>query len=44
MEVNFFQILLIDVTLIDVTCLKDGTYCANKKWIPEYMRHRRLKG
>ena len=41
MEVNRFQIVLIDVTL---TCLKGGTWCANKKWKHEYMRHRRLKG
>ena len=29
---------------IFVTCLKGGTWCANKKWKPEYMRHRRLRG
>ena len=27
-----------------LTCLEGGTLCANKKWKPEYMRHRRLKG
>ena len=26
-----------------LTCLNGGTLCANKKWKPEYMRHRRLK-
>ena len=35
MEVNSFQILLVDVTY-----LKCGTWCANNKWKPEYMRHR----
>ena len=30
--------------ILSVTYLKCGTYCANKKRKPEYMRHRRLKG
>ena len=30
--------------ILYLTCLKGGTYCANKKWKPKYMRHRRLKG
>ena len=30
--------------ILSLTCLKGGTYFANKKWKPEYMRHRRLKG
>ena len=30
--------------ILSLTCLKGGTSCANKKWKPEYMRHRRLKG
>ena len=29
---------------IALTFLKGGTWCTNKKWKPEYMRHRRLKG
>ena len=39
--VNSSQILLVDVT--SLTCVKCGTKCANKKWKPEYMQHRRLK-
>ena len=38
---RFDKILLIDI--LSLACLKGGTYCANKKWKPEYMRHRRLK-
>ena len=30
--------------ILSLTCLKDGTVCANKKWNPEFIRHRRLKG
>ena len=30
--------------ILSLTYLKCGTWCANKKWKPEYMRHRRLKG
>ena len=30
--------------ILSLTCLKGGTYCANKKWKPPYMRHWRLKG
>ena len=30
--------------ILCLICIKDGTYCANKKWRPECMRHRRLKG
>ena len=30
--------------ILSLTYLKCGTLCANKKWKPEYMRHRRLKG
>ena len=44
MEVNSFQILLVDGHILSLTYLKCGTWCANKKWKPEYMRHRRLKG
>ena len=30
--------------ILSLTYLKCGTLCANKKWKPGYMRHRRLKG
>ena len=30
--------------ILALTCLRGGTWCANKKWKPEYMRHRRWKG
>ena len=30
--------------ILSLTCLKGSTWYANKKWKPEYMRHRRLKG
>ena len=44
MEVNSFQILPIDVTFyLYLIYLKCGTKCANKKWKPKYMRHRRFK-
>ena len=29
--------------ILSLAYLKCGTKCANKKWKPEYMRHRRLK-
>ena len=30
--------------ILSLTCLKCGTSCANKKWKPEFMWHRRLRG
>ena len=30
--------------ILSLKYLKCGTLCANKKWKPEHMRHRRLKG
>ena len=30
--------------ILSLTYLKGGNWCANKKWKPEYMRHRRLNG
>ena len=30
--------------LCHILCWKCGTWCANKKWKPDDMRHRRLKG
>ena len=30
--------------ILSLTCLKGSTYCANKKWRPECMRHRWFKG
>ena len=30
--------------ILSLTYLKGGTYCANNKCKPEYMRHWRLKG
>ena len=30
--------------ILSLTCLKGGTWCGNKKWKPEYIQHRRLKG
>ena len=41
MEVNFFQILLVDVTFYLQHMVINVLI---KKWKPENMRHRRLKG
>ena len=30
--------------ILSLTYLKCGTWCSYKKWKPEYMRHRRVKG
>ena len=42
MEVNCFQILLIDVIFYFFNMFKRWYLTANKKWKPEYMRHRRV--
>ena len=44
MEVNSFQNFAGWCHILSLPYLKCGTYCANKKWKPKYMRHRRLKG
>ena len=41
---QFFLNLADRCHILSLTCLKCGTYCANKTWKPEYMRHWRLKG
>ena len=44
MEVNYFQIVLIDVTLWPYHALKAVLIVVIIEWKTQYIRHRRLEG